>query len=149
MKFQEINGLLSVLKITKNVQYPNFDICQDILDEKFDIIIAEQVFEHLQYPFRGGINVFKHLKSGGYFLITTPFMIKIHPSPDDCTRWSKTGLKYFLEECGFDSIDSYSWGNRECVTANFNKWMPYNPKRHSLENEENFPLVIWALAKKS
>ena len=130
-----------------NVQYPDFDICKDHLNEKFDLIIAEQVFEHLKKPFSAGKNVLNHLKPGGYFLITTPFMIRIHPSPDDCTRWSKSGMKYFLEECGFESIKSFSWGNKACVKANFNKWALYNPKWHSLNNEEDFPLVVWALAK--
>ena len=131
-----------------NVQYPNFDICKNKFNKQYDMIIAEQVFEHLQKPFNAGRNVYNHLKPGGYFLITTPFMIKIHPSPDDCTRWSKTGIKYFLEECGFKNIDSFSWGNKACVKANFKKWVLFNPKKHSLTNEEEFPLVVWALARK-
>lgn len=134
----------------KSVRYPEFDICSDVLTEKFDLIIAEQVFEHLTKPFRAGTNVFNMLKDGGYFLITTPFLVKIHPSPEDCTRWSRTGIKFFLEECGFalDQIESFSWGNRKCVNANFRDWIPFNPSRHSLENEEEFPVVIWALARK-
>lgn len=127
-----------------NIYYPEFDVCKDKLEQKYDLIIAEQVFEHLTKPYHAGKNVYNHIKSGGYFLITTPFLIKIHPSPDDCTRWSRTGIKYFLEECGFDTIESYSWGNKACIKANFKGWIPYKPKRHSLVNEENFPMVIWA-----
>src|SRR5690242_5655345 len=33
-------------------EYPEFDICKDVLDQKFDLIIAEQVFEHLTHPYR-------------------------------------------------------------------------------------------------
>ncbi len=134
----------------KSVQYPEFDISQQVLDEQFDLIIAEQVFEHIHKPYRAGVNVFKMLKPGSHFLITTPFMIRIHPHPDDCTRWSKTGIKYFLEDCGFalNNIESYSWGNRSCVKGNFRKWVSYIPFWHSLKNEEFFPLVIWAIATK-
>jgi hypothetical protein len=90
------------------------------------------------------------VKDGGYFLITTPFLIKIHNYPIDCSRWTPLGLKYFLAECGFelDSIHVGSWGNRACVVGNFDRWMPFNRKRHSLLNEEDFPVVVWALARK-
>lgn len=133
-----------------NTFFPTFDICKDIMNKKFDLIIAEQVFEHIRKPYQAGVNVYNMLKPGGYFLITTPFLIRIHPSPDDCTRWSKTGIRYFLAECGFklDDIDSHAWGNRRCINANFIDWIPYNRKRHSLENEEDFPIVVWALARK-
>lgn len=133
-----------------SVQYPEYDICAKSLDEKFDLIIAEQVFEHVLWPYRAGRNVFAMLKPGGHFLITTPFMIKVHNYPIDCSRWSTTGIKYFLAECGFDlnEIIVDSWGNEDCVIANFYEWMPYNPKRHSLKNNPDFPLVVWAMAKK-
>jgi hypothetical protein len=34
------------------------------------------------------------------------------------------------------------WGNESCVVANLREWMPYNPKRHSLKNDEEFPVVV-------
>lgn len=134
----------------RNIYFPEFDICRDRLDERFGIIIAKQVFEHIKKPYSAGVNVYDILKPNGYFLITTPFLIRVHPQPDDCTRWTKSGIKFFLEDCGFpmDSIQSYAWGNRKCIQANFIDWIPFNKRKHSLKNEENFPIVIWALAKK-
>jgi len=32
--------------------YPDFDICTDTLEATFDIIIADQVFEHVLWPYR-------------------------------------------------------------------------------------------------
>lgn len=129
--------------------FPEFDICKDVLDQQFDIIIADQVFEHLPWPYRAAKNVHAMVKPGGYFLITTPFMIRVHDIPIDCTRWTETGLKYFLAECGFpfDQIVTGSWGNRACVKANFKRWA----RRGwfgSLKNERNFPVSVWALARK-
>jgi 2-polyprenyl-3-methyl-5-hydroxy-6-metoxy-1,4-benzoquinol methylase len=133
-----------------SVQYPEFDICANAMDRQFDLIIAEQVFEHLLWPYQAGRNVHSMLMPGGHFLITTPFMIRVHNFPYDCSRWTATGLRYFLAECGFslEQITVGSWGNEKCVVANFHDWMPYNKRKHSLHNEEDFPLVVWAIAKK-
>lgn len=135
----------------RSVDFPDFDICAQQLDDTFDLIIAEQVFEHLLWPYRAGKNVHAMLGRGGHFLITTPFLIRIHRHPTDCSRWSETGMKHFLAECGFelDDIRTGSWGNRACVKANLNKWQIYQRWRHSLDNEPDFPTVVWALAKKS
>jgi SAM-dependent methyltransferase len=65
------------------VKYPEFDICFDTqgMTDHYDIIIADQVFEHLLYPYRAGKNIFSMLKPGGYFIITTPFLIRVHNCP--------------------------------------------------------------------
>src|SRR5881394_265366 len=55
-------------------QYPQFDICEHVLPQQFDFIVADQVFEHLLWPYRAGKHVFQMLKPGRYFLVTTPFM---------------------------------------------------------------------------
>jgi SAM-dependent methyltransferase len=138
-------------KSYKHVAYPNYDVCKDTLNEKFDLIIAEQVFEHLLFPNGAAKNIFSMLECGGYFLVTTPFLIKVHDGPFDCTRWTEIGIKYFLAESGFplENIRTGSWGNKKCVIENFEKWVEYDKKNHSLENETEYPLVIWALAKKS
>jgi SAM-dependent methyltransferase len=134
----------------KSLYYPDFDICESSLADQFDLILADQVFEHLLWPYRAGKNVYKMLNRGGYFLITTPFLIRVHNFPIDCSRWTEIGLKYFLAECGFDleHIRTGSWGNRACVRANFSRWILYRPWLHSLKNEPLFPVAVWALAQK-
>ena len=134
----------------KALHYPDFDICESILEETFDLIIAEQVFEHLLWPYRAGRNVYKMLNQNGCFLVTTPFLVRVHDEPTDCSRWTEMGIKYFLAECGFDvkRIQTGSWGNGACVRANFFKWVEYRPWFHSLKNDPAFPVVVWALARK-
>lgn len=104
--------------------WPHFDICAQALESKFDLIIADQVFEHLLWPRRAALNVRSMLRPNGYFLITAPFLIRVHAIPHDCSRWTETGLRYFLADAGFslDHIRTGSWGNRACVKANFRKW---------------------------
>lgn len=149
----------------KSVHFPSFDICKETLDEKFDLIIAEQVLEHVSYPGKACQNIYGMLKKDGYFYISTPFLYPIHEAPQDCTRWTQTGLKYLLQEAGFplESIVTDSWGNRKIVKTlvsssgslflkykKYKKYihLKYNKYIHSLKNEEELPVVVWAFAKK-
>jgi len=134
------------------LDYPAFDICSDAgRDESYDYLAMEQVLEHVQYPYRAVRNIHRMLRPGGYFLVTVPFLVKLHTHPIDCSRWTPTGLGYFLEECGFsrDTMIIESWGNRACIIANFESWVPYDRAIHNLENEPNFPAMVWALAQKT
>jgi hypothetical protein len=139
------------------VHYPAFDLNQHIItDPKFDMIIIEQVLEHVRYPYRGVRNIYSMLADKGWFLVTVPFLIQIHDA-DDYTRWTASGLTYLLEECGFKIADikATQWGNRQCAIADFNGcaegrgWTVYEEGQHSLENEPSFPVVVWALAQKT
>jgi SAM-dependent methyltransferase len=132
----------------RNVNWPEFDICTDRLPANFDLVIAEQVFEHLRHPLQAARNVYRMLRSGATFLITTPFLIKIHPMPDDFWRWTPNGLKALLEDAGFVSIQVGDWGNKSCVTANLGDWPVFDPFEHSLVADSEVPLVVWATAKR-
>ncbi len=130
-------------------QYPDFDICSETLERQFDVVIVDQVFEHLQWPYRAIRNVYEMVAPGGHALITTPFLIKVHNVPIDCTRWTELGLNFLLQEGGFESegIETGSWGNRACVKSNLRHWSKAGWFR-SLKNEPDFPVSVWALAKK-
>jgi len=129
-----------------SLQYPQFDITKDVLPQQFDVIIAEQVFEHLRHPYLAARNILTMLKHDGVFLIATPFLVRVHNEPGDYTRWTEMGLAGFLEDTGFVA-ETDSWGNQECVIANFRQWERF---RHgnNLRNEPNLPLVVWAYARK-
>lgn len=136
-------------KSYESLHYPAFDICCSIVPKKYDLIIAEQVLEHVLWPYKAVKNVIQMLNPSGYFLITLPFLIRYHGCPDDCSRWTETGLRYFLAECGFplESTVTGSWGNRSCVVSNFHKWTRYRPWQHSLKNDPTFPVSVWGLAR--
>lgn len=128
--------------------YPGFDICAETLPQQFDLIIADQIFEHLRWPYRACRNILTMLKPQGHLVIAVPFLVRVHPSPIDCSRWTAEGLSYFLQECGFpeEGIRTGSWGNRACLVANLTKWR----KRGffgSLANEPDFPVMVWAFAQ--
>jgi len=135
-----------------SVNYPAFDVCKDLLPGTFDVIIAEQVFEHVLWPHRAAKNVYAMLRRGGYFLVTTPFLQKIHEIPIDCSRWTETGLKYLLADCGFDlqDIQTWSWGNRAAAKGNLHptEYPAYFRHLSSLKNDPLFPVQVWALARR-
>jgi hypothetical protein len=134
----------------RTVAHSDLDICTATLDETYELIIADQVWEHLLWPYRATRNVFAMLDPGGYFMISVPFLVRVHGYPVDCSRWTELGLKHLLAECGFplDAIQTGAWGNRRSVKANFRWWWNYIPWLHSLGNEPNFPHVVWALARR-
>ncbi len=128
------------------VQFPEFDITKDRLPRSFDVIIADQVFEHLRDPHGAVRNLRAMLKDDGVFMIATPFLIKIHAYPHDFTRWTPDGLRGFLADAGFDA-EIHAWGNRKAAIANFKRWAAYGWGR-DLRNEPDFPVNIWAYARK-
>ena len=117
-----------------------------------DLVLANQVWEHLDRPFEATLNVLEMLRPGGYFWLAVPFFIPFHAAPNDCSRWSARGLRNLLIECGFDpnGIRAEQWGNRHAARRNLEPdWPPvYDPATDDLENDPDFPICAWALARK-
>jgi SAM-dependent methyltransferase len=136
----------------RSTRYPEYDVCEGPLaTEEFDLVIAEQVFEHILRPDRAAQHVYEMLRPGGHFVITTPFLLKVHGYPLDLYRWTEQGMRQLLETAGFSVATTGSWGNLECLTADMTpdlEWTAYNPRKHSLNNQPQFPIVVWAFAKK-
>jgi len=130
--------------------YPAFDICAGPLPKPVDLIIADQIWEHLLWPYRATRNVLDSLRPGGRFLVSTPFLIRVHANPTDCSRWTEMGLQHLLAEAGFplDDIRTGAWGNRDCVEANLKVWARRG-FAGSLRNDPNLPVVVWAMARKA
>ncbi len=134
-----------------SVFYPEYDFCDESSEiSSWDIVFAEHVLEHLLAPWKAVRNAYQMLRPGGWFIVATPFLVRVHNAPIDCSRWTATGLKYLLEEGGFHSrnIKTGSWGNRACVIANLERWVKYKPLLHSLDNDPRYPVVVWAFAMK-
>lgn len=137
----------------ESTQYPEYDVCAGPLrEDAFDLVIAEQVLEHVVRPDLAVMSVYKMLRPGGTFVVSTPFLLKIHGHPFDLYRWTEHGMRQLLETAGFDVMGTGSWGNRECLLADLADgltWTIYDPDAHSLRNESQFPIVVWAFARKA
>ncbi len=135
-----------------NPPFPNFDICLNVLPEQFDVILMDQVLEHVTEPDEALKNCNRMLKDGGYLWISVPFMYPYHPGPLDCWRFSKTGLRILLTKAGFkceeSSIDA--WGNSRCLAATaIGGYDPEYQHGMDLTNDEKVPMVVWALVRKN
>jgi hypothetical protein len=130
------------------VQYPDFDICKERTADTYGIIIADNVFEHLERPYAAARNVHEMLGTGGWFLIATPFLIRVHGHPHDYTRWTEDGLRIFLNDCGFKDVHISSWGNRACVKASFARKRPVYGWYRNMRHEPEFPVIVWGFARK-
>ncbi len=152
-------GQMFAFRSYRRFRYPKHDICKGpFLDAKgrvrqFDLILANQVWEHLDRPYMATVNVLDMLRPGGYFWLAVPFHIPFHGDPADCSRWSARGLKNLLIEAGFapDDIKAAQWGNRAAAARNLERdWPPkYDPDRDDLTNDPDFPICSWALARKN
>ena len=73
-------------------------------DKEFDSILSNQVFEHVFNPNEFLREINRVAKIDGLFLITVPFVWDEHEQPHDYARYSSFGLKYILDENGFEII---------------------------------------------
>ena len=133
-----------------SLDYPAFDLCAPLaLAERFDVVICEQVLEHVVDPWAAARNLRALCVPGGRVVVSTPFLIRVHELPaygmPDYWRFTPRGLRVLLERAGLAVDEVGSWGNRACVTGNFDRWPAYR-RWHPLRNEPDLVVQVWAFA---
>lgn len=128
-----------------SLQYPEFDLVQSEPTGEYDVVICEQVLEHVIDPDAAVRNLRRLARPGGQILVSTPFLIRLHGSPNDYWRFTPLGLQTLLERQGLVVDLVASWGNRSAVISNLRRWSFYLPWR-SLRNSPNLPVVVWAIS---
>jgi SAM-dependent methyltransferase len=134
-----------------SLDYPQFDLCAPLLDRgPFDVVICEQVLEHVLDPAAAAENLRGLCVAGGHVVISTPFLVRVHELPaygmPDLWRFTPRGLRVLLERAGLEVDTVQSWGNRDCVAGNFDRWAAYR-RWHSLRSEPDLPVQVWAFAR--
>jgi SAM-dependent methyltransferase len=152
-------GAMFDFKSYEQFRYPEYDVCEGPFTDaetgkarRFDLILANQVWEHLDRPYAATRNVYRMLRKGGFFWVAVPFFVPFHAAPQDNSRWSARGLKNLLIEGGFeaDAIHAEQWGNRHVALRNMEEeWPPeYDPDTDDIKNDPMMPICSWALAQK-
>lgn len=138
----------------RTLEWPDFDLSVEPLapglSGQFDLVIADQVLEHLLWPLRGVRNIHALLRPGGHALLMTPFLYPLHGHPVDCSRWSQDGLRHLLAEGGFalEDIQTWGWGNKWAARQLLTNWPRMGWRRKLPPNDPRCLLVVWALAKR-
>ena len=111
----------------ESLMYPEFDVCAPLEEQRrFDVVICEQVLEHVVDPCAAAVNLRELCNPGGHTIVSTPFLVRVHELPlfgmGDYWRFTPRGLRALLERAGLEVVAVGSWGNRQCVVGNFNRW---------------------------
>ena len=135
---------------TSSLAYPDFDLCAPLTEERrFDVVICEQVLEHVPDPGRRRRTCGSSARPGGHVIVSTPFLIKVHELPR--TGCATTGAS-LRGACGPCSSAPASRSSRSVPGATAMR--PRQPRRwsahrrwHSLRNEPDVPVQVWAFAR--
>src|SRR6185295_4448799 len=84
-------------KMAVELAYPEFDLCEppEVL-EQFDVVICNQVLEHIVNPWQGVKTLAALCRPRGFVVIGTPFMLRVHEHPLDLWRFTPSGLSRLL-----------------------------------------------------
>lgn len=130
------------------LDFPEFDLCKPPADlpGPFDLVICEQVLEHVPDPLAAVRTLRRMCKPDGHVYVSTPFLVRLHAWPGDYWRFTPDGMALLLRSQGLEPVWVRSWGNRAVALANFYHWVP-RLLGGSLRNEPNLPVSVWALAR--
>jgi SAM-dependent methyltransferase len=133
------------------LDHPEFDLCAPLENRgMFDVVICEQVLEHVSDPCAAARNLRGLCEPGGHVVVSTPFLVRVHELPEygmgDYWRFTPRGLRTLLEGAGLEVEEVGAWGNRDAVRGNLDRWSAKRPW-HSLRNEADLPLQVWAFAR--
>lgn len=158
IEFGGSNGIIKLMfrnyayEIADN--YPKIDI-QDLSSFRsshYDFIILDQVLEHVTNPSKAIQEVYRLLKKGGWLIVTTPFLVKIHYGPNDYWRFSRDGIRQLL--LNYSDVVVKSWGNKDVVINHIKTggWPSVREVKKmgilNLENDEELPHSVWGFACK-
>ena len=74
------------------------------MGKKFNVAFCIEVLEHVKYPWAAVANIYEHLKPGGAFYFSVPFLYPKH-SDEDYWRFTDQGLEFMLHDNGFILIE--------------------------------------------
>lgn len=77
-------------------------------DGTFDVILANNVIEHLSEPAVGVAEMRRVLAPNGQVLYTIPFLYPVHEAPHDYTRFTRYGLRRLFRD--FSGVEIHARG---------------------------------------
>lgn len=105
------------------INYPEGSIFNiESENERFDIIVSDQVLEHIDgNPSDAIKELLRVLKPGGIMLHTTCMLVPVH-GEDDFWRFTLNGLRTLIESCGAECLMSAGAGHPIQFLFNLTGW---------------------------
>jgi SAM-dependent methyltransferase len=120
----------------------------------YDLVLIDQVLEHVPAPCTAIDRLRKLLRPGGWAVVTTVFMFPIHDddTSGDYFRFSPRALRGLFPSTFWVEVRVGTWGSREAL-RHLAEWRKNNrdPALAGLAatNEPDVPIMVWAVARKA
>src|SRR3972149_10110303 len=75
-----------------------------LMDLTADVVLCNQVLEHVKDPSSAVDEIFRILKPGGLFVGSAPHVSPVHLEPDDFRRFTDLGINKLLKDAGYKDI---------------------------------------------
>lgn len=118
MPFREVlKDLITEYHSLDIEKVPGVDFVADVRDmsmltpESYDTVLSTEVLEHVPEPGQMVAAVNRILKPHGKFILTVPYLSRLHDEPFDYYRYTKHGLQFLLERYGFRVIEIVPTGS--------------------------------------
>jgi SAM-dependent methyltransferase len=73
-------------------------------DGQFELVISQEMVEHVPDPFRAVREMARVLRAGGALYLQAPLVLGYHPGPEDYWRFSRAGMKRLIEQAGLACV---------------------------------------------
>jgi SAM-dependent methyltransferase len=94
--------------VTRNGLSPDIlgNICRlPFKNGSADTVLCTQVLEHLRQPDQAIAEIKQVLRSGGILIASVPQAYPLHDKTNDYYRFTSLGIRYLLEDNGFEVLD--------------------------------------------
>lgn len=90
----------------KNIDYVGSVESIPLPNNSIDVIVTQEVLEHVADPNVSMKEIHRVLKPGGKAYIQLPFIIGYHPCPNDYWRFTHEGIKQLVLQSGLKHIET-------------------------------------------
>ena len=126
LEYAECQGVIpQIIRQSRSMRlklapFPEYNFMEDLeLDRlkqnHYDIVVADQVLEHVPRVWDAVWNCAGICKPGGLVIFGTPWLYPYHAAPKDYWRISLDGYKVLFREYGLEWVTGGGWGHQEAL----------------------------------
>lgn len=151
----EVSGdAVARLALAPNVRmetlaYPALDLMEPLPDRLAglcDLVVADQVLEHVPDPFRAAVSLVEMARPRGTVVVTAPCIFPPHDTETgDYWRFTTEGLASLFRRFSGASIYTGQWGNLTAATRALLWQHTEGDTDIPLDNDPRWPVVVWAV----